>query len=470
MAMLLMREHNLPTLLLALERPTDLKSSARGQAVFTLQEGDMTIDKVKIATAELSLPANLRELSSYQYHDPPYTIPTTVIERIKARLPNLLSPQAPLWLLFDTSAGFLPLVPWEQLLQPQLGVPLLRVPNFLINPLSDLTALDLVICASSPVTEPSIPLDEVLVRIVKQLLSGVQRRVRVDIFADARAYSSLQLRIEREGLGAQVRVHNPQESYTRRTRPRTQTRAPGTDWLDWIIGALDGRSVDLVYFVGHGCLTSDSGVLLLAESPTRNEDHEVFIGAQQIDTLLTAAGAWAAGFSAPPQNYSGSGLRLLVDQLAKIRPGPLLLHDFITDDTCNDLGAAFQFLFNANGVAPASSAISLYCHPDYVRHEVSASYGIESADDKLTLAHNEEARRLLQSKDSSPGWLVQSQRVLEKSAAELNRTQTFEDTPSATQAGSEQALSFIADVMARYVTSPSQSNPSEHSDPEEHAP
>ncbi len=472
MALLLKRRHSLPTLALALDRPAERASSSRGQAVFTLQVGDDTVAQIKVATAELNLPANLRELSGYQYHDPAYTIPPAVIDQIKAQLPAMLPPGAPLWLLFETSAGFLPLVPWEKLLQPQLGVPLLRIPNFLINPLADPSALDVAICASSPVTEPAIPLEELLLRITTELLNSVQRRVRVDVFADIRAYDSLRSRVEQAGLGAQVRVHNPRESRPLRSRSPAPPSSVGGAWLEWIGGALEGRSVDLAYFVAHGCLASDDGLLLLAESPTRNEDREIFVGAQQIDSFLTAVGAWSVGFSAPPHNYSGSGLRLLAEQLAHARPGPLLLHDFAEDSSCGGLGAAFRFLFNRTGIAPATPAISLYCHPDYVRPEVSDSYGIEPAAGKLgqlTLAQNEACRKLLQSKDATPGWLAKSQRVLEKSAAELERTEPFEDTPSATRAGSERALSFVADVLSRFATSPP-SEPSDQPHDEEHAP
>jgi hypothetical protein len=466
MAILLKRQHNLPTLVLAIERPTE-RTSARGQAVFTLQVGDMTIVEARVATADLNMPANLRELNTYQYHDPNYTIPPGLIAQIQSHLPAILAPGAPLWLLFDTSAGFLPLAPWEKLLQPLLGVPLLRIPNFLINPLADASSLDVAICASSPLSEPSFPLDQVLVRIASQLLQTVQRRVQIDLFADARVYSNLQAAVNAAGIGAQVRVHNPREFYASRPHTaETQNTFRGS-WLEWISSALAGRSIDLAYFVGHGCLTDDNGFLLMAESPMRNQDHEIFIGSQQLESFLTSAGAWVVGFSAPPQNYSGSGLRLLASQLARARPGPLLLHEFADDQTCQQLGQAFGFLFNATGTAPSSPAIALYCHPDYVRSEISSGYGIESAEGKLgelTLAQSDECRRLLQSKDEAPGWLSKSQRVLEKSAAELERTEPFESTRSSTRAGSERALSFVADVLARYATSQPPSGTSEHSD------
>jgi hypothetical protein len=289
--------------------------------------------------------------------------------------------------------------------------------------------------------------------------------VRIDLFADARVWSNLQAAVDAAGLGGQVRVHNPREFYTSRPNiAETQSTFNGS-WLEWIGGALAGRSVDLAYFVGHGCLTNDNGFLLMAESPMRNRDQVIFIGTQQLDAFLTSAGAWAVGFSAPPQNYSGSGLRLLASQLARSRPGPLLLHEFADDQDCQQLGQAFGFLFNATGTAPAAPAIALYCHPDYVRSEVSSAYGIESSEQAfgaLTLAQSDECRRLLQSKDEAPGWLSKSQRVLEKSAAELERTEPLESTRSATRAGSEAALSFVADVLARYATSQPPSG--EHSD------
>ena len=466
MAILLKRQHRLPTLVLSAASPG---RETQRQTVFTLQVGDDTVDTLTTPTETLQIPLDLRDLRNYEYRDPPYHVPPEVRARIRTHLPAMLPPGAPLWLLFDASSRFLPLVPWEQLLQAELGVPLLRVPNFLLDPVSDPHALDVVLCASSPVTEPSIPLEEVLLRILGPLLATVQRRVRVDVFVDGRAAPGLQALVAQLGAGDQVRVHDPFASAALgETRPDAN-RAPGALWLDWIVEALGGRTADLVYFVAHGCLSGTDGLLLLAESPRRNRDREIFVDARQLDSFLTAVGAWAFGLSAPPQNYSGSGLRLLAEQLALARPGPLLVHDHALDPGGEALAAAADFLFNGTGLAPASPALSLYCHPAYVRPEIRGGYNLSQATERiadLTLARHSAVAELLQSKGSTPPWVAKSQRYLEKTAAEFERTAALEDQPSITSEGYERGLRLVADVLADYALA-SPSTTFEQSDDEE---
>ena len=55
-----------------------------------------------------------------------------------------------MWLQVGFSGGQLAVVPWERLFQPILNAPLLRVPNFLADPVFLAGRLRLALVVSSP--------------------------------------------------------------------------------------------------------------------------------------------------------------------------------------------------------------------------------------------------------------------------------------------------------------------------------
>jgi hypothetical protein len=64
-----------------------------------------------------------------------------------------------MWLQVGPSGGHLGVVPWERLFQPVLQAPLLRIPNFLADPVFLTTPLRLALVVSSPRAKTAFPVE-----------------------------------------------------------------------------------------------------------------------------------------------------------------------------------------------------------------------------------------------------------------------------------------------------------------------
>jgi hypothetical protein len=229
--------------------------------------------------------------------------------------------------------------------------------------------------------------------------------------------------------------------------------------LLWIIDSLQGHSAEMIHFVCHGYLSSDMGAMAFAESPAINEDRQWarFVGAQQLTTFSTHLGASSIGFSSPVVNFSESGLRLLADQVARLRPGPVLLQEVKEDSQCQTLAETYSFLYDGTRDTPPSSpALALYCHPSRVKQVVQQPDDIDQQSilNQFTLAKGE-TLKIMESKGNTPSWVASSQRYLEQSVAQLLKSEPTSSSskPSATREGVEEALSFLSDTLERYASS-----------------
>ena len=116
-------------------------------------------------------------------------------------------------------------------------------------------------------------------------------------------------------------------------------------WLHWMEGELGEQAVDAVHFLCPGYFQNERGSLALARSPVENVDESWshFIGAPELCTFLNDLGAEAVILGAPYGNVWALGLRLLADELAWTRPGPVMLYE--TQSHPQDVSQAYAFLF-----------------------------------------------------------------------------------------------------------------------------
>jgi len=276
------------------------------------------------------------------------------------------------------------------------------------------------------------------------------------VFADADVQSTLKQVVAPHVGTFDIRVYDPVDAAapgeSKRLRTETQRRQLSTPvsnpWLRWIKRSLNRRSADVVHFLCHCYLSGDEGALAVAESPTRNTDPDSarFIWADELAAFVNDVGAWSVAFTSPAENYSLTGMRMLQDQIARLRPGPCLVHDMAEPAAAGALGDAYRFLYLSDWhPAPRSSAIALYCHPrrqsvhqrvDEVSERVLRDVTLKGrlSDDLLS---NEEH-----------GWLSSAQRVLEQSASTLMSSGSDEEASS--RAGRREALQFVADTLAKY--------------------
>ncbi|MGH8653855.1 MAG: hypothetical protein ACREYE_17545 [Gammaproteobacteria bacterium] len=405
---------------------------------FSLQDGEEAA-LLTASAEEIGLPhgpdaasCERRELQEAAFRIPEY---------INSALAHLCReselPGATLWIRLATPLGLLTAVPWERLLQPALGVPVLRLPYHVIAPRTPERELDLVICFSAPIAKPELQRN-LIDSFIEQIPLDLAKSANLHLFADLAVYREL-LEVKRQYGGEyRINVYNPQEAST------LGKHAGENPWLAWMRTALGGRSADVVHFLCHCYSVRDEGALALAESPGRNENLEgaTLVSAEKVAEFLNATGAWSLAFTSPPSNVSAVGMRMLQDCVARRRPGPVLMHDMAHPDSCRALGAAYRFLYTAEQPAPASPAISLHCHP-FREAGVAPDDQSDRLLDQFTLA-GKLGDRLKNS--SQPVWLAASQRILEATAGDL--AAAVEADPDS---GRKRARDFVLDALTEYA-------------------
>lgn len=422
---------------------------------------------VTIRPEELGLPRSFEDARRFRYGEPDFRLPEDLAVRLKARLDERADPAAALWLELAQPSGTLSLVPWERLLQHTLSVPVFRIPFFAIPAVMNPGSLDVVFCASSPVAKQPIDIEELLGRIIEQTIRSLPDDSNVHIFTDVRSFPEMSERLRGRAVrqsSHRIFLYDPRQSASLFRRHRTIDEDPEEEvldrrgtiqnpWLQWILHAMGQRGVDAVHFLAHGSLAAEQGALALAESPLENRDENWarFIGSAELSAFLTRIGAWSVSFSVAPMNFSVLGLRLLTDQLARQRVGPVMLHD-MTNGNAETLGRALRFLVGGgtpDDIRPTDMhepPVTLYCHP-------SRAGTLESTEEtnaflmRHTMAGGRTGEFIRQSA-ALPSWLLAAQRTLERTSAELMESRQSRSADPE-RVGIERALSFLSGVVDR---------------------
>jgi hypothetical protein len=336
--------------------------------------------------------------------------------------------EAVLWLHFSRPYGYLGLIPWEQLLEPFVASPILRLPDFVVPPPKEIpTILDVLLWASLPPAETAVDLPRQLGMIVRRVSDAASshRRIRFQVFTDARSYRPLKARWGEEGLlGDHVRLHDPADfERSARSREAEYHHEPGSlddAWLRWILETLNGRSVDFVHFVGHGYFSMDCPSLIVAGGPGENNDRTGMrlMGPAPLNLFLNRVGAWAFACSSPEENDSELGLRHLADMMALHRPGAVLFHDLARDRDGRALSRACRLLFLPPPRQPEPLVDAfVYCQPFHVCQAQKRMVESDGPADRAPVIGGEAwiAGQVpaLQEGENVPAWLAATQRHIE---------------------------------------------------------
>ena len=337
------------------------------------------------------------------------------------------------------------MVPWEDLLVPALKRPVLRLPDFLEPARERRDTLDVAICCSVPLSEPSFSIPDVLGRVADAILSNSPRpRTQLHVFPDIDSFGALRDRFVNE---SRVTVHDPagamhyEQADSSNTSPDLVFTVT-SPWLQWMRDAMQGRSLDTVHFVCHGYFSEERTSLTVTESPGSNQNRQTarFLSISETSTFLTQTGAWSVVCTAPPNNYSEAGLRYFVDSIAQVRPGPALFHDASRDPNFQALGDAYRFLFSPTPIAAVAGPIFMYCQPALVDTQLpmqvmqSSIAGIVSLNEELFISAAPQSatpkeRPATQpvvptapkAEESVPNWVASAQRYVEEQVQEVQR-------------------------------------------------
>jgi hypothetical protein len=342
----------------------------------------------------------------------------------------------PVWLRLSVPLGLLAAVPWEELLQPLLGAPMLRLPYQSLYPRQPRAGNNTVVCFSSPVPEPKMAAR--VAQFVAQVPLDLARATRFHLFADRGAWPAL-VALQRQHAGTvRIEVYDPARAPP---NEKSLTRNP---WLHWIADEMGEGRADVVHFLCHGDQQSGIGALKMASSPTDSDTgrHPCLAEAAELIAFLDHVGAWCAAFTSAPEERSAAGMRMLQTEIARQRPGPLLVHDMNVSGSAGALGDAYRFLFGATRRPPASPAVALVCHPVLVSpcdvdEESDRQLRDFTLDGRLGEALHD---------DRLPGTILSSQRKLEVSAGTLADEQARNR-----DSGRVRARALVLDAISDYA-------------------
>ena len=424
-----------------------LDTSMEGKSIaifsFTIEDGK-EIARLTASMHELGLPdiRNFDEQGEVGLQESVFRIPDHILGALKYVLSDSKPVDAPLWLRLSVPLGLLPAVPWERLLQPYLNIPVLRMPHYRISPRVPAGDIDTVICFGSAVNNEA-DLDYQLDQFIEQVPIDLAKTTTLHLFADCTVHLAL-LELKRKyDSRFRINIYSPPTNLSR-TTPSLQN-----PWLSWISSALGERCVDAVHFICDCSRVREDGALVFASSPGHKESDKKakLLFAPELVEFLNHVGAWSVAFTSPPTDHSAAGMRMLQNTVARLRPGPTILHDMHDPDCRRALGAAYRFLFMPPQPPPASPAISLYCHPLWLtgaKIDEDSNHQLQqyTLDGKL-------GGRLAST--SPPAWLASSQRKLEISAEELAQAEE-EDPDNGRKRARELVLRTIANQAEKSLS------------------
>lgn len=335
------------------------------QVIFEIIIRGRLIGRIAVSPESLGFPASGEEPSS-ALQPSALSIPAYIKQSLASGFSHARTP-VPIWIELDRPAGLLPLIAWERVLRPELEGPLLRLPHLPLKPLMPRQSLDIAVCFSCPGAENTPT--EAIESIVRSIPDDAAKTVRLHVFANqpaAEVCKKLIPALETVHLA----VHSSDED---RNKPNPQPASDTSSneianpWLNWMLRTLSGKSLDSVHFVTDCSLMEEQGrleftALASLESPGTRRSN-----AREITTFLDLTGAWSVALISPPTNKTDAGMRMLQDQMAWLRPGPIYLYDLDADLRTVDLKAANRFvLARSRQHVPVSTELALLCDPEGV--------------------------------------------------------------------------------------------------------
>lgn len=452
MTELLNRAYPLTTIGASLDLDTEQdRPLARGVHVEVDVPGGVRLQR-DLSLQDLGIPLDLYGIDRSLATDGPLDLPRAWLEQLRAAL-EPVAPGEPVWLDFRRPFGHLPAMPWERLLQPHLGVPLLRLPFSAIPAAATTNALSVTVCAPWAGTAA---LREYLSTVVPSLPGA-----RFDVFTlDHEARSDVP-------AGAVVLFHDP-PSEDPATVPVSSSSGGRPDdddldngWLRWMADTMAPQSVDVLHVICGARVSRNYGLLDFSQSPTGPESDSPLrmVGVAQLLACLTQLGAWSLSLALADvraTSHGEAGLRIFGHRMTGLLSGPVTLQAPAAGHA-DELAAAYRFLYTPGPQpAPLTPTLALACHPTLARSKTGHPSGspeeqelaraLEGTVSRCTVdADVLQAAR--QDPSESSAWVTSSQRLLERwTSTAVGGTEDPAASVSSNR-GVTDALAFISSVI-----------------------
>lgn len=407
------------------------------------------------------------------------SLPPDMERELKRLLSILINPGDHLWVDIAEPVGYLPLIAWEQLLQPLANVPVLRMSPHPIQALGSNQELTVVFACSFSSTR-ALPKVLEIRDLLEKTRSALPPRSTIHVFADSVSKERFD-----EALAVESGVLDDRRIKVHPTPELTpDSRDPNPDganlrehpWITWMTSVLRGEAVDIIHWISQGALFPDGARLVVTRSPTPEDDGEEadasglsrimkrkrsrpvrYLTAQSMTAAATQFGAWSMILTIPPRgprsDKSQMALRLLADCLSRLRPGVVALHDLAEDPNAHDIAETYRFLAGSNpGYAGLAKGVAVYCHPNRASPSADEPLQSESPVVSAYSAAAEAARVKMNQPGPSPAWVATTQRVLEqvtsRFAAQLEQQPSDKSSLDyATERGVVAAMQLVQQIL-----------------------
>src|SRR5258708_10146989 len=244
-------------------------SESESCVLFEVKVNNEQVGLLEATVSEIGLPLSLAQARTVQSTESGYKAP----DHIAASLAQVIQQNGqPLWLAFPLPSGYLPVVPWESLLQSWLHVPILRLGYSEVQPVVSYGSLDVVVCFSFPAAKMRIQAlqpAEVIHYYFDHVPENIRQYTTFHVFVDASAqyvlkdvlarHSDCRIRVYDPGMASRYDV--PEQDST----PEASTAELESPWLLWMRDAMGALSADLVHFFCHGYLGREDGFLCFSQ-------------------------------------------------------------------------------------------------------------------------------------------------------------------------------------------------------------
>jgi hypothetical protein len=390
----------------------------------------------------------------------PPALPPRVIDDLHAALDSTLDV---LWVQFGNPAGYLPQLPWERMLMPVTAAPVLRLPYHMVDPVSTHTSLDVLLTCSG-VGASKLSVDPArVVECARRIVGAVpaDRRCMVHVFADAAYYGPLAVLLG-GAAGTPDGVIEPPDGrgivlYPRSLRDESASTVRVANphehpWAQWITLWLNGRAIDVQHVVADALMIRGEAYLAIAASPladaTDLSSAIRYINAADLRDFTFQVGGWATVASSTVEEVRRTE-RVLLDVLARLKPGVYAVHEVDADRQLAELGHLYELFVADSPTLPHRDAtVALSIHPGRIRAGAWALRPEATIASALAAAQ-QTTRKIMDANPTTPDWVAASQRYLETAAsASMDATAPNSPADAAARRGTDNALRFALDTFA----------------------
>ena len=405
-------------------------------------------------------------------------VPFDLSQAVVRSLNEDLDRETALWLRLISPYGYLGAVPWEEVLVPATGVPMVRVPDRLPVAADPGHVWSVAIAVSArPGSAWASPY---ITAFLSALRSAVDAKIDVAVFADAETHKDVKAKLRETTADPEVHVHDPdnaKQAYDERADPslsqfraprrgiriRSSAPQPGLLWGDWITAGLAGRAVRALHVVADAIFDADRPLLAVSPDPRHPADRSscAYVAPDDVRTLADIVGAAALSFGSPPENPSDIATRVIADAVGQRRPGATLYSSVRLDPAGYALAHAHAFIAsNEPGLVPIPRDPSLfaYLQPESVKDSLQEPWPYEEPVPSAEARPGPDLTSYYAEADVVPAWLAATERYIDSNVAHLATTSTAKGEVSSTrgayETGTEEALAELRALTVRHMGKP----------------